>query len=132
MADIDITELLDDPDLAGETFTVRRRQQVISSKGRASVSATDTANVVGAIYPTGQQSLTRQEAFQSQAKSITVVTKHRLRGTSQQGGNDYYPDLVICALGTFVVRSVNDMTNYGPGIIVAECVSQELIDAAPA
>lgn len=131
MPDIDVTELLFDTDLAGNIFTVLRRFQTVNTYGEGVAATTTIPNLIGAIYPTGDNSLVRQEDFQSQANTITVVTTFRLRGPSKDSGNQYDADIVQWSGVNWLVRTVNEFTQYGAGFIEAECTSQDFIDQAP-
>lgn len=131
MPGLDVTDVLADPDVAGESFTVIRRQQSIGANGREVLTATSLPNITGSIVPTPLNSLAREEAYQSQQKSIRVVTTFRLRGASKDAGVTYQPDQVVWKGDTFVVKSLDDYSQYGAGFIVADCTSIDLVDQAP-
>lgn len=128
MATIDVNEVILDPELGGNPFTVIRRKQTVDANGLVSVTTTKIP-AVGAIFPTGDQSLVRMEAYEMQSKTITIVTPFRLRGVAKdQSGVDWQPDLVdIGDGGFFIVKDVNDFTKYGAGFIQAECASTDYV-----
>ncbi len=131
MPDLDITDLLTDPDLT-DTFTVIRRLQVVNGFGEVTVTPTTFTNLRGAVFPAGDNSLARQDAFQTQSKSITVATQFRLRGISQdKTGAQYQPDIVVWNGDNYEVRSLSDFSNYGAGFTQADCVSVDLLDLPP-
>lgn len=133
MPGIDVTDLLSDPDIAGETFTVIRRAEAINSYGE-SVTTNTTLTASGSITPVGDNSLLREEAYQAQQKAIQVVTTFLLRGASQDpsgSGQLYQPDIVIWKGEQFLVKVVEDFSNYGAGFIRAECETQWYSDRAP-
>jgi hypothetical protein len=130
MPTIDVSDLLVDPDLS-DTFTVLRRQQVTGSTGTISLTTTTYSCVVGVIGPTGDNSLARQSAFETQGKSIQVLTKFRLQGAVQAGGLSYLPDVVQWGGDNFLVVSLSDFSHYGTGFVVADCTSMDLVDQAP-
>ncbi len=43
----------------------------------------------------------------------------------------YQPDIVKWKGDCFLVKSVDDYTQYGAGMVIAECVSQDFDDAPP-
>ena len=130
MPQIDVSDVINDVFIAGEPFTITRQLETINGFGE-SVITTSTFSAAGAIAPLGANSLLREQAFQAQAKSIQVVTTFRLRGASQSGGQNYQPDLVIWKGDSYTVWTVEDYTQYGAGMVVAECMSQDFIDQAP-
>lgn len=131
MPDIDVSDLLLDADIAGQIFGVIRRQETVGANGVSTVAATNLT-AVGSITPTGDNSLLREEAFQTGAKTIKVITPFRLRGASKDaGGNSFQPDIVVWNGDNFLVRIVNDWTPFGAGFIEAECSSFDFIDLAP-
>ena len=131
MPTIDVSDLTEDPDLA-DTFTVLRRQQVTGTNGTISVTTTTYPNVVGVVGPSGDNSLARQAAFETQGKSIQVITKFRLRGATREAGNVYQPDVVVWGGDNFLVVSVSDFTQFGVGFVSVDCTSMDLVDVATA
>lgn len=130
MPQLDVTDLLFDQDLA-DTFSVQRRQQAVNSWGETTTSVTVFEDLSGAVYPTGNNSLVKQAAFETQAETITVVTTFRLRGVSQDSSQQaFLPDLVLWQGNQYLVSMVNDYSQYGQGFIQAECASTNLLDQA--
>lgn len=129
MSFIDLTDVLLDPEIAGQTFTVIRRREVVNESGQG-VPGTPPEiikNVVGQISPVGDNSLLREVAFQTQGQTIQVITQYRLRGATAEPttGAQFQPDLVFWRGDYFVVSTVNDFSQYGNGFIVAECISYD-------
>lgn len=129
---IDVTQVLLDPVVAGEAFEVVRREEVVNNFGEP-VLTTIRLQVLGSVQPTGNNSLARQDAFQTQAKTLRVITMFRLRGVSKERatGNSYQPDLVYWRGDYFIVNELEDFTQYGAGMIQADCTSIDFIDDAP-
>lgn len=128
MPDIELLEVLLDPEIAGERFAVLRRQEAVSSHGR-SVLTPANHSAIGAVTPTGDNSLVREQAYTSQANSIRVVTQFRLRGAGKDGqGRLFQPDLVFWNNTYYIVQSVNDYSQYGAGFIEAECTAFDYQD----
>lgn len=128
---IDVTEVLLDPMVAGEGFQVIRRPEIVSQFGQGSVPAPVTLPAVGSIQPTSDNSLVREEAYGMQVKTIRVVTTFRLRGVSRMGQQNYQPDIVVWNGGRFIVRTVEDFSSYGAGMIQADCISENFVDPPP-
>ena len=110
------------------SFDVIRRAETINGVGRSEVTPTLIPNLVGAIYPTGDNSLVRTEDYQLSRKTITVVTTFRLMETAP----GYQPDLVFWHGDSFIVRDLNDYSAWGSGFVEAECTSIDLQDLPPA
>jgi hypothetical protein len=110
----------------GDKFDVIRRPETINESGRSS-AAQVVGSAVGTIYPTGDNSLVRQTDFELGRKTLTVVTPYRL----QQAAPGHQPDVILYRGNQYVVTSVEDYSQYGAGIIVAEVSSIAGIPAAP-
>lgn len=130
---IDVTDVLLDPMVAGEqgdVFAVRRKQ-VVNNLGVAS-TINVVCGIVASVTPTGDNSLAREEAYQTQSKTIKVVTPFLLRGVSRtQDGTQYMPDVVWWRGDYYVVKDVNDFSAYGHGFVEADCASMDFGDLPP-
>jgi galactose-6-phosphate isomerase len=128
MSGIDVTDLILDPDVGGQTIVVFRRQQEINEYGEG-VDATEPIATLAAVYPTGNNSLVREQAFQTMSDTITVVTKYPLNGPGKNAeGNNYDASIVGWEGNFYIVKSTNKFSKYGPGFVEAEC---EAIDYNP-
>jgi hypothetical protein len=114
MPEIDVSDIILDPFISGETFTVIRRAETVNNFGETTTTNT-TFTASGSIQATGDNSLLREEAYQAQQKTIQVITTFLLRGATQD----------------FLVRVVDDFSSYGSGMIRAECITQWFSDPAP-
>ena len=119
------------PFLSGtRTFNIERRQETIGSNGRTMVTVTVLLGH-GTITP-GSGGVSREDSFETQGKSITVVTRMRLYGVAANGsGQVFQPDRIIWRGDKFQVASLNDMTEFGGGYVVAVCNSVDLVDQGP-
>lgn len=122
MPDIDVTDMLVDPDIANSGFSVIRRTETTANNGRASLATVQTDGLSGSVLPVGDNSLLRDESFTTQMAAIQVITSFRLRGAGVSGAVKFQPDLVVWKGAHYEVRSVEDFTEYGAGMIVAECI----------
>lgn len=132
MPELDVTEVLLGADIAGTAFTVIRRREVVGSDGIAVLYQRSIPGVLGSVTPTGENSLIREEAHSAQHKSIMVVTSFRLRGSSRDGlGASWQPDLVLWRGGYFIVRTVEDFSQFGAGMISADCETFSYVPPPP-
>jgi hypothetical protein len=135
--DIDVTDVLLDPDVSADTFTVIRRVEVINAYGEPGVTQTVIPNVRGAVYPTGDNSVAREAAFAAQKKSIEVVTPFKLRGVSSETvgappvTTKYLADIIVWAGSQFQIDNLDDFSRYGAGMTVAQASSGNFVDPAP-
>lgn len=135
--DIDVTDLLHDPFIAGEEFIVIRRRETINAYGERTSHPIQRLLAVGSIQPTGNNSLVREEAYQTETKTIKVITDFLLRGPTKdksqpQGATvTFDPDIVIWRGDSYVVKSIDDYSQYGIGMVQAECASVDYVDQAP-
>jgi hypothetical protein len=131
--EIDVSDILLDPEIAGEELTILRRPDATGTNGVDVITETEiTPKPVGSVRPTGGNSLVREDAYQQQAKSIRVITNFRLRGVARDGAQNYQPDIVVWGGSRFVVQTVEDYSRYGAGMIQADCMSQNFVDPPPA
>jgi galactose-6-phosphate isomerase len=137
MPDIDVSDLCDDPDIAGDAFSVIRRQEVVGPNGVSTLVLTilpqpGAPAIVGSVTPTGDNSLVRAEAYTTQSNTIRVITRFRLRGPSKDGaGQSFQPDIVLWKGSHFVVSMLNEWTSFGAGQVEAECTSIDFSPMAP-
>ena len=132
MSFLDTTDLLLDPDIAGQTFTVIRRREQVNASGQG-VSAQPPeviTPVYGQITPTGDNSLLREVAFQTQMQTIQIITQFRLRGATAEPstGQQFQPDLILWKGNYYVVSSLNEFAQYGNGFGVFECIEIDYQD----
>ena len=74
----------------------------------------------------------REEAFTTDAKTIRVMTAFMLRGPStDRTAQNFQPDLVIWRGNAYVVRTLEDFSQFGAGMVIAECSSINYVDNAP-
>lgn len=112
------------------SFDVQRRADDVDVHGRTQISWTTTPGVPGVVYPSGKNDLERLPDYQRAGKTISVITKFRLQGPSQ----DLQPDYVIWPSQTgdpYVVAHLEDYSQYGAGFILAICSTVELLPQPP-
>jgi len=130
--EIDVTDVLIGSDIAATGFTVVRRLEIVNNFGESTVQ-TITLPATGSIQPSGEQGLMREEGYDAQAKSVKVITTFRLRGVSRSvAGTRYKPDLVFWNGDYYEVKSLEDYSQFGGGLVEAECTSIDYVDLPPA
>lgn len=122
---IDVTEILTDSDLA-TTFNVIRRAETVGTNGRQTTTNTTFSNVVGVVTAIGPNDLDRQDGYEKNYRSISVVTKFNLRGAS----TGYQPDIIFWRGTNYVVRAIDNYPQFGQGFYQVECTSMDQIDDA--
>lgn len=129
---VDVNDVLLDPDVAGQSFTVLRRQEVVNDHGESVLYVKTIPGVIGSIQPSGDQNLIRDGAFDAQNQSIKIVTPFRLFGvTKGSGALKYKPDVIIYAQSMFEITSPNDWAAFGRGFIEADAVEIPWISYGP-
>lgn len=122
---LDVTSVLTSPMFA-DNFQVTRRVDAVGTNGRNTVTAS-TSTQSGVVQPDGDNTDERPETYGTGRKTISVITKFRL----QAQVNGCLPDLVTWRGDTYLVETIEDLTNYGAGFIEATCTSQDGQNAAP-
>ncbi len=125
MAFLDVDAVLLDPDFL-DSFDVQRRMETVDITGMSTLSSTTIPMVFGVITPITPNALDRQDGYQVMGRTITVVTKFRLRG--EVSGEQ--PDIVVWRGNNYVVKAINLYPQFGAGFIEAECTSMDRVDSA--
>ena len=116
MPDLDVTDILFDPDFCDTTLTVTRREMTVDDDGfgKNTITTTPFSGVV-----TVDKSLEnrRMEAGTVVHGAILIVTTERL--TQGQTGRD--ADIVTYQGRDYRVSFVDPYTAYGAGFVQAHC-----------
>lgn len=130
---INVTAALTSPMLV-DRFTIVRRQETVDEYGESTISETTITPCYGTVQSAGANDLERLPDEQRQGKHISIVTKFRLRGEA----TGYQPDIIQWPISngganadSFVVVSIDDYSQHGPGFIQAIAKSIDLTDNAP-
>lgn len=130
--DIDVTDVLQSIHIAGTRFSVLRRVEAISDLGIASYTWKTFTDVIGSVQPTSDQSLVREEGYGVSAKTLKVITPFRLHCIAKdESGTNSQPDIVVWKGDYYLVKSVDDYTQYGAGFVEAECSSIDASEIEP-
>ncbi len=125
MADLDVTELLEDPDFA-DVFTVTRRTDTVNNKGRSVVSTRRYRNVLGVCQPADPSDNVRTDDSQMTNRHLNIVTRFRMHAASDGG----HPDQVqmVGDPVVYTVKSVKPWTRFGAGFVKVTLESQNAAD----
>lgn len=123
MADIDVSELLLDPDFV-DSFSVVRTSFTVNSDGISQRTEQVLPDIIGAVQPaSGRTLMTLAEA--SRVEGVyEVYTKYALRGPLE--GQE--ADRIIWKGKRMIVTRSNDFTNYGDGYTYAVCTVEGVTD----
>lgn len=123
MPDIDVNEVLTDPDFAS-TFSVRRQAESIGLNGRVVITPTTINDLSGTIVPEEPSDQQRTDDRQTTSRVIKIFTAFRLRAlaTSKQ------PDVVIWQGVEYTVKKLKNFTQFGQGYVEADAESMNATD----
>lgn len=123
---LDVSDVLLDPEIA-DSFSVIRRTQVTSVKGRITTADVTTDNVIGVVCMSHPNDLQRLDDNQRMGRHITIITQHRIQGPSP----NKQPDYVVWNGDTYIVQTVDPYTRYGAGFVQIVAGSVDSVDQAP-
>jgi galactose-6-phosphate isomerase len=126
MPQLDVTDILLDPEFA-ERFTVLRRTEIVTSFGKSVVTSQELS-AIGVITAGPDDRLTREADYQAMTKSIVIVTKFPLRGPAP----GFQADIILWHGDKFLISLLDDYSGYGPGFVQANADSIDTVDIAPA
>lgn len=124
MPNIDVTEVLLDPDFC-ETVTVKRIAQSVDVHGRASQTQT-TFSMVAVVTAGSLSPMLRAEDYELSKNTITVHSKTLLRAPVAGG----QPDIVVWNGNDYVVKKSYNWSHYGAGFTAAECDLQDTVESS--
>lgn len=131
MPEIDVSDVINDPFIAGEGFTVIRRREKVNDDGIAE-KFPSVFSASGNLQPDGVNGLLREEAYSAQAKTLLVVTTFRLYPVAvSHGGTRYQPDLIYWDGNYYIIKTFLDYNKYGAGFVEAQCMSIDFVDFPP-
>lgn len=122
MAQLDVSEIIADPDFVDPVMIIHRKP-VVDGFGENKLFETKV-NTIGCFQPTSGKSLARlPDALRTEdVRTIWV------RGLIISDGKCQYPDIVVIKGFRYAVQVILDWTNYGSGW--TECVAIREVIAA--
>lgn len=122
MPQLDVTELLLDPDFA-ERISVTRQTQTVNSNGVNVVTPTVYSNLV-AIVEAAQG--TENQFLEDLARVKGVIQVHTTTFLLTDGTGTFAPDIVTWNSREYLVLVVNDWSKFGAGYTCATCQLKSL------
>ncbi|TJZ75583.1 hypothetical protein [Chitiniphilus eburneus] len=116
MADLDVTEILFDPDFMDTGLVCQRATQVVGDDGMA-VNTTSSTPFAGVVTSDAGDVLERIASGERVKGSITIHTVFPL----SDGDAGQTADVVTWRGRNYTVTNVNDYLHFGAGFVCATC-----------
>lgn len=121
---ISVDELMDDPDFVSDTLKVIRTKTEVGLDGMATHSKSPALPFLGIVHPANSDELERAPEDMIQVGSIVVITAFALRSGDLRCGLE--PDQVLWKHEKYIVRKIDDYTEWGAGFVSALCERQAI------
>lgn len=120
---IDVDDLLLDPEIAGQSFTVTRSTTSASNQGLTQPGTPAVIAALGSVQPATSNELQRMPDLERISGAITVRTPFALiaGGKDPVTGLDRTADIVTWKGVQYTVESVQDYSDFGGGYVEALC-----------
>lgn len=122
MAEIDVSDLLTDPDFV-DTFDVIRRKETVVPGGRPTFDTTIFKDVVGSVQPASGRMLRQLPDAARVEGAIEVYTTFELAEQTKTTTADG----LIWAGQQYIVTRLDPWQNFGNGYTHAVCTLQRLV-----
>ena len=116
MAQLDVSDILLDPDFMDTGLLCKRSVQTVGDNGRTTTTDTSTP-FAGVVTSDKGDILERLAGAERKKGSITIHTIFRLTA----GEGDTTADIVTWRGKTYTVSNVNDYQHFGRGFVCATC-----------
>lgn len=121
MPELDVSEILTDPDIA-DVFTVIRLSTSVSTvDGRAVVKEEVIEGVIGVIMAADPDDVATEEDGRRYQAGLSVTTRFRLRASSP----DHHPDDIVWNGGRYTVMTLKSHNRFGVGFVKATAVIRD-------
>jgi len=120
MAEIDVSELLTDPDFVDD-LSVIRRTAAVNSRGENVVSEPTTIATVGSVQPAPTKQIQRLP----ESLRVSDVRAFFINLPLIQDGDSAYPDIIVYGGKRFQVISAAPWLNFGEGWNEGLCVAEK-------
>lgn len=121
MPDLDVTDLMTDPDLASQ-FRVIRSQETIDEHGRPQFTPRNYVTY-GSVQPASGRTLQLLPDLANVSGSIEIYTRFRL----QENDGTFAADQVVWQNKTYLIMTVVDWSAFGRGWVRAVGTLQNLV-----
>lgn len=120
MAQVDVTQLLTDPDFVDQIQVVSRYPRV-DSLGQNIISE-KCLNTIGSVQPASGKSIQRLP----EALRVANVMDFFFKGQIVADEPGQYPSILVFKKRRFQVQTVQDYSNWGSGWTQGTCVAENL------
>jgi hypothetical protein len=121
MANVDVTDIVNDPDLT-DSFKVVRSVEVVDDNGRAQMQP-QTYPVFGVVQPASGRTLELMPEATRTSENIEIWTTFGIQEASDQTAADE----IIWKNRHYVVTHVDPFDNWGAGYVHVVCTRKELL-----
>lgn len=119
MAQIDVTELLTDPDFV-DKIQVLNRYSRVDNLGDNTISE-QCLNTIGSVQPASGKNLARLP----EALRVANVMDFFFKGSLPLTDGNQYPSVLVFKGRRFQVQTVQDWSNWGSGWTQGTCVAEK-------
>lgn len=119
MANIDVSDLLSDPDFV-DPLTIVHRKSSVDNFGENVLQEFSTSSI-GSIQPASGRTLQRLP----DALRLANVYDFYVKGTIISDGKCLYPDLIVYKGSKYAVQTIMDWSNFGEGYSIGTCVREK-------
>lgn len=119
MGQIDVSELLADPDFV-DNLTLIHRAPLVDSFGQNQLTERSEPTV-GSVQPASGKTIQRLP----EALRVANVSSFWIKGKIVSDGSCQYPDIIYFKGERFAVQVVFDWTNWGEGWCEGTCVREK-------
>ncbi len=119
MAQIDVTELLVDPDFI-DPVTIVHRKSTVDDLGENSLEES-CEPTFGSVQPASGKTLARLP----EALRVANVSSFWVKGVIRADATAKYPDVLVFAKKRYQVQTVFDYSNWGAGWCEGTCVAEK-------
>lgn len=120
MAQIDVSDLLLDPDLADSVTLIRRSA---ATNGFGEGELTETATPETMVVQGAEGEVLERMPQGARLKDIITVF---FRGELHAEADDGYADVIVWNGRRYQVKNVTDYSNFGAGFTSAECLLEDV------
>ena len=129
MSGINVDDVITDPDMGSQRFSVIRQGASTDSHGRTlppdpTLPATPA---VGAVQPASGRTMAMNPELSNVSGVIEIWTQFRLEGPS----DTTQADIILYKGRTYMVHSVQPWIEWGQGFIHATCTLYNLVGPSP-
>lgn len=119
MAEVDVTELLYDPDFIDPICIVHRTPTV--NEFGENVLTECIVSTIGSVQPASGKTINRLP----DALRLSDVSSFWVKGNIIADGTSKYPDLLVFRGRRYQVQNVQDFSNWGSGWAEGTCVAEK-------